>query len=289
MSVAEVLHPLGRELARFADALFPPACALCGAPAASNLRGVPPESAFACRSHRLLPKPIHPRCDRCAACLPAMMPDGQRCAACRIDAPRYQRLIALADYDRGAAVRDWILAFKHGGRADLARPLAAMLAAHARGAVEDAGWLAAAPGASGIDDGVLVTAVPLHPLRRWSRGYDQAALLGRAFAFELGCPWRPTLCRRRATRSQGAMGARSRRANVQDAFVVRSRLTSVLRGRTVLLVDDVVTSGATVDECTRQLHVAGARRVWVVALARAAPPARGETPAEGIGGVESSG
>lgn len=283
MSLVEVLQPLGRELARFADAIFPPACALCGA------APVGPESAFACRSHRLLPKPIHPRCDRCATCLPPMLPDGVRCAACRIDAPRFQRLIALADYDRGASVRDWILAFKHGGRADLARPLAAMLATHARASLEESGLLAAAGDGRALPKNCLVTAVPLHPLRRLARGYDQAALLGRAFAFELGCAWLPTLRRRRATRSQGAMGARSRRANVQDAFVVRARVGGALRDRTVLLVDDVVTSGATADECTRRLHVAGAQRVWVIALARAGPPGgRNSTPA-GIGGVESSG
>src|SRR6185295_7724839 len=117
-----------------------------------------------------------------------------------------------------------------------------------------------------LDPTTLAVSVPLHPARRFVRGYDQARLVARALAQNLGLVYVSALRRTRATPPQGAPGASSRAANVRGAFAVRAGMERRLAGRDVLLVDDVVTSGATANECTRCLHVAGARTVVVACL-----------------------
>jgi ComF family protein len=242
---------LRRELASVANALFPPACALCGAGA---------KTENACEAHELRADTAA-RCAKCAALLPGAIPDGNRCAACRRDPPSWSRLVALADYGSDPAARAWILALKHGGKSELARPLGAWLAQRV--------LAAAACGEIALDDSTLVVSVPLHPARRFVRGYDQAGLVARSLASHLGLVAWKALVRTRVTAPQGAPGARSRSANVHGAFVVREAAKARLSGCDVLLVDDVVTSGATANECARCLHAAGARTVVVVALARA--------------------
>ena len=159
-------------------------------------------------------------------------------------------------------MRDWVLALKHGGRLDLARPLAELLAMRVRQADVELD----------LDlDLAVVCSVPLHPARRFVRGYDQAGLLARFVALELGLICLRVLQRTRATPPQGAAGAVSRSANVRGAFRAREDALPWLLGRSVLLVDDVVTSGATADECARCLRRAGASSVIVVCLARAIP------------------
>ncbi len=187
----------------------------------------------------------------------------------------------LSDY-RDAALRDWILAFKHGGRSELAAPLGAALAAHVERSL---GW--SAERRSSIEAGReptrrVLCPVPLHTWRRLERGYDQARLLGEVLAADLGVPLASLLSRVRPTAVQGAGGARSRKANVRGAFALRRgwRDRVLRRGaeeaRRVLveadevwLVDDVVTSGATLRECARALRRGGAKRVGALALARA--------------------
>jgi predicted amidophosphoribosyltransferase len=102
-------------------------------------------------------------------------------------------------------------------------------------------------------------------------GYDQAALLTGELAMHCGARAVPALIRTRATPVQGAPGSPSRRANVAGAFEVEASAVLALAGRSVWLVDDVVTSGATLDECARALRRAGVRRVHGLALARARP------------------
>jgi ComF family protein len=179
--------------------------------------------------------------------------------------PAWTTLVSLADYERDAALRTWVLALKHGGRRDLAQPLGSMLA---RSLAEQA-----ARGKLELE-GALVSSVPLHPVRQFVRGYDQAALLARFFALELGLPCIRALLRTMATAPQGSPGSSSRQANVRGAFRARRSAARRLSGRTVLLVDDVVTSGATAQECARCLRRAGAARVIVVCLARAGPRMR---------------
>lgn len=251
----------------FADALFPWSCALCGARATAGV---------ACGEHALGGPARYvedgsprPRCGRCAVLLPSALPDGSRCRECRVEPPRFHGVVFVADYGHEPAVRAWILALKHGGRADLARPLGEFLAARLRSLAAERPEVQRA----------LVVPVPLHPLRRLARGYDQARLVARSAALGASLAFVDALERGRATSPQGAPGSPSRRANVRGAFRVRAgsfdrgarRMRARLAGRLAILVDDVLTSGSTADECAGALRGAGAREVLVACLARASP------------------
>jgi ComF family protein len=115
-----------------------------------------------------------------------------------------------------------------------------------------------------------VTPVPLHWRRRLTRGYDQAALLARAVAGATAVPYRPFLVRVRATPPQVARGAAGRRDNVEGAFRCRYRGERALIDSNVLLVDDVATTGSTLDAASRALKAAGAARV-IAAVAALTP------------------
>lgn len=278
------LRWLGLELLRGArDALFPDACAVCGASE--------PGDGLGCAEHRLATGLAPPRCGRCASALAPALPEGATCSRCRREPPAFARALALADY-ASPATRDWVLAVKHGGRADLAERLGELLGA--RLALEIAherrreaprepelvGDLDGEPAGGRTSDRdvgptrrgardprigargpgrelprVLVP-VPLHPLRALERGFDQAALLAAAASRTSGIPCLRALARSRATPPQGALGAGSRAHNVRGAFrAVRFRpwTARALLGREAWLVDDVLTSGATADECARVL------------------------------------
>ena len=238
---------VAKFLEEFLEAVYPARCALCGGEAVDGL---------ACGRHALPRAPEGPRCGRCASLLSAALPDGAICAACRRAPPGYRRLLTLADYRRQPVVREWILPFKHGGRRDLAVPL---------------GWALARRLAEGGGAGRqrrLLVPVPLHPLRRLERGHDQARLLAREVAIHGRLAWAPALRRRRWTPPQGAPGARSRAANVRDAFAALPRWGREVEGAEVWLVDDVVSSGATAGACARELRRLGARTVSVLCVAR---------------------
>lgn len=230
------------------ESVFPSSCPVCARAA--------PDDGLGCDEHRLPIALAGPRCGRCAARLSDALPDGERCAECRSRAPAYSGVLALCDYRESAAAREWILALKYGRRPDLSntlgRALGARVAGHMRG-----------------DDRIVP--VPLHFLRRIERGYDQALLLAREASRVTGMRTVRALARSRFTSVQGALGAPSRTANVHGAFRVRRTCARAVHGANVWLVDDVVTSGATADECARALLRARARSVRVLAVARAGP------------------
>jgi ComF family protein len=122
----------------------------------------------------------------------------------------------------------------------------------------------AALGALAVD---LVVPVPLHWWRRWRRGYDQGAALARGLAGRLGLPCASCLCRTRHTPRQAEQTPSARRDNVRGAF--RTSARAPVKGKSVLLVDDVMTTGSTATEAARALRDAGAARVVVAVLARA--------------------
>lgn len=174
------------------------------------------------------------------------------CGACRRHRPAFAYARAAARY--GDHARDALHAFKFGGRRALASPLGDLLAE-----------LGPALPLPGVD---VIVPVPLHPRRERERGFNQSWLLARRVA----AAWRITaradvLIRPVATAPQTALGGEARRLNVGGAF--RVRRPELVAGRHVLLVDDIMTTGATAEACARALREAGAATVGVVTVARA--------------------
>jgi ComF family protein len=181
---------------------------------------------------------------------PATRPGGPAglCGPCGAAPPPW-------DYARAAAqyvdpLRAALGALKFDGRRALARPLADLVVEQCAAALP-------------ADADALVP-VPLGRARERARGFNQAALLAERLARALGPPVRGWLARTRSTRPQSELGAAERRANVRDAFHARPGV----RGRHVIVVDDVLTTGATAAECARALREAGARVVGVLTVAR---------------------
>jgi ComF family protein len=144
-------------------------------------------------------------------------------------------------------------ALKYAGEQRLAIPLGEAVAAR---------WRHAGAG------GELLVPVPVHAGRRRERGYDQAELIAAAAAGTLPLPWAPALERRRATAPQYRLDRRHRAANVGDAFAVRPGLAAAVRDRWIVLVDDVVTTGATLCAAAVALLEGGATAVSAVTVAR---------------------
>jgi ComF family protein len=177
---------------------------------------------------------------------------GPLCAGCRRRGPGFDYARAAAPYD--GVLRDAVHAFKFAGRRALAAPL---------------GDLLVELGTTGLPAGMpgLLVPVPLHPRRERERGFNQATLLARRLGRAWGCPVRGDLLARTvATPSQTALAAAARQANVRSAF--RLRRPAPVAGRHVALVDDVLTTGATLSECARCLREAGAVMVGALTVAR---------------------
>lgn len=193
-------------------------------------------------------------CARCGLYLPGpvSLHGTVLCGYCRRDAFAFESARGFGWYEK--PLRDLIHLLKYDGFRPLAKPLGKHLAALA-------GALAEQP----FD---LVVPVPLHSNRQRQRGFNQSLLLATQVSKVLGVPVARKDCVRvRDTRPQTGLRASERRKNVAGAFDV-PRPQSV-KGRRVLLIDDVVTTGATVHACARALRQAGAAGVWVAALARA--------------------
>jgi ComF family protein len=193
-----------------------------------------------------------PLCDGCGAPFDYDLGPGVRCAACAGRTPAYDRVRAACLYDEHA--RDLILKLKHADRTDLSGLFAR--------------WLARA-GADLLAEADGVVPAPLHPWRLLGRRYNQAAEIARPLAGQARIAYLPdALVRRRATASQAGKSGQGRRRNVAAAFAVPASKQSQVAGRTLLLVDDVLTTGATAEGCARALKAAGAARVDVVVIAR---------------------
>ncbi|HEX8387196.1 MAG TPA: phosphoribosyltransferase family protein [Rubricoccaceae bacterium] len=193
-----------------------------------------------------------PLCPTCLAALPPAPPAGTGPALAGATASgTVAAAVALWAYDAGGTVRRVQHALKYGGHERIGRPLGHLV-----------GAACARAGFGPVD---LVVPVPLASVRLLERGYNQSAALAAGVAGKLGAEWRTDrLVRTRSTRSQTALTAAERQANVDGAFAVPAPWT--VDGRHVLLVDDVLTTGATLVAAARPLGEAGAR-VSVATLA----------------------
>ena len=195
-----------------------------------------------------------PVCDGCGA---GFEMDGgpfaaARCAACLAQPYAFDRARAACVYDD--ASRGLILKFKHGDQ----QPFAPLFAR----------WIARSA-APMLDQADAVVPVPLHRLRLLSRRFNQAAEIARPLARDAGLDYLPdALIRTTHTTTQGGKSARGRRLNVRKAFEVSEAGRRRIKGRRILLVDDVLTTGATAEACARALIEAGARAVDLAVVAR---------------------
>jgi ComF family protein len=253
MVVAATVSVLRRGAMLLVDALLPPLCLGCHA-----VVETPGSLCAPCWAKVAWLAP--PLCVCCG--LPFEFDPGiaaaedLRCAACLRDPPAFARARAVFRYDESS--RNLILAFKHADRTQ---------AAPAFGQ-----WLARAGGEL-LQSADIVAPVPLHWLRLAWRRYNQAALIAQTAAEAAGRRCVPDLLvRQRRTPSQGELGRTERRRNVRRAFAVDPRHASAVAGARILLVDDVFTTGATVEECARTLLAAGAEAVDVLTLARVVRP-----------------
>lgn len=215
--------------------VYPAACAVCD---------VLLEAGELCQSCRdAVTVDPFPTCPNCASTVGPNLGEISDCPRCRNESFAFDAAIRGGPYD--GVRRDAVLRMKRDEA--LAEILGEIFAERLRTARADA-----------------VIPVPLHWWRRWRRGFNQSEILAETIAKQLRLPFRPRWLRRvRPTRAQTSLSATARRENLRGAFAARP----VVAGQTVILVDDVLTTGSTASECARALKKAGAKRVIAAAFA----------------------
>jgi ComF family protein len=245
-----LLARAGRLAGRAADGLLAQDCLLCGQPSGGEIL------CPACEND--LPRLPFPRCPRCA--LPTAQ--GETCGRCLAHPPHYDRTLAVFDY--AFPLDKLIQAFKYSHRLALAAYLGLELTRLALESVERVEALESGP--EPMAD--LVIPLPLHLARLRERGFNQALELARPVAKALGLPLDFQTCARtRHTPAQAGLPWKQREKNMRGAF----RCAHDLPGRRVLLVDDVMTTGASLNECARTLKRHGAAEVTLLVVARTLP------------------
>jgi ComF family protein len=253
--MTELLRALvaaGRTAGRLTlDLLLPPECPTCEEPVDAPGRLCP--DCF-----RRTGFVTEPCCDKCGVPFAhaAQGGAGRVCRQCQAHPPPWGRARAALRYDE--QTRRLVLPFKYADRTDLAAVLAPMMAR---------------AGAALLREADLLVPVPLHRRRLLARGYNQAALLAGALAGPSGLAVLLDALRRiRATAPLGGLGAEARCLTVEGVFAVHRRRAALLAGRRVLLIDDVLTSGATCSACVEVLLAAGVAGVDVLVAARVPDP-----------------
>jgi len=242
-------HPAKRALNAALNLLIPPLCLGCETIVDTSGTLCP-----ACWTKlTFLSAPV---CDACGLPFAFDAGEGAVCAGCLKRPHTFARARCAIAYGDGS--RGLILGFKHGDRTDA-------VATFAR-------WMVQA-GAPLLATADLLAPVPLHWTRLFLRRYNQAAMLALAAGRIAGKPVvADLLARRRRTRKLGHLGPAERRRTVASAFAIAPRHAERIAGRRVLLIDDVLTTGATLDGCARVLKAGGAAAVDVLTLARAIRP-----------------
>jgi ComF family protein len=240
-----VVAAFARNALRHAvDFALPPRCPGCGAI-------VPDPHGFCLDCWRKLSFLGDPCCVRCGLPFEYGGGEGAECGRCIAEPPPFDRMRAAVAY--GETARKVALKLKYGGRPGVAVTLARFMARHLAATGPDA----------------LLVPVPLHRWRIWRRGYNQSALIASALGAHAGVETELDLLRRvKATPLLRGLGRRERALAVRGAFTVREEDKDRVKGRTIVLIDDVFTSGATAGACARALKRAGAARVEVVCWAR---------------------
>jgi ComF family protein len=236
--------PLIQALAPVVDLIFPPRCPLCG-------EGLSMQSGLCGSCWSELAIPGEPACALCQRPFGDSVSPGSICAPCMAQPPRHDGIAAGTLYND--ASRRLVLTFKHGRRIALAPMMARLMASRL----------------PAIDDSWLIAPVPLHRWRLWRRGFNQAALLAREVCRLRGGTLAVDLLERpKATRSLGGLGRKARARTLSGAIAIKKAGADRLNGANVVLVDDVLTSGATTNACVSALKRAGASRVTICCFAR---------------------
>ncbi len=261
-SIREGIHTFGvRAGVALARLLYPPHCSVCGRAIRED------EDRYLCTDCiGRINFVIDATCPKCGHELGPYAKDAARCINCRNVPLRFDRAVAAAHHT--GAIRDLVLALKFARQKQNALPLARILAARLRET-------------SIPEEAQLIVPVPLHRSRRRSRGFNQSELLVKELGEQLSLMVSHRSLKRvldTPPQSRG-MSLASRRANVKGAFGVRK--PKAIAGKCVLLVDDVLTTGATTSECAAALKRAGAKKVYVATVTRRmkTPPVTGEDEA----------
>lgn len=232
--------------------LYPPACALCHARCSPGAATPATNHVTICEEcSRAIPRNGPPVCACCGMEIPGAYDARMRCASCREQPPAFDAVRAPWQYT--GAAQQAVRQFKYHHRWRVGRWLADEMTAAARSNFP-------------LDEVDAVLPVPAHWLKRWLTGWTPVESLAETVARSLNKPCLMRLLRRtRWTSTQTRLHWKDRLRNVREAFAAAD---GALKHRTVVLVDDVVTSGATADACARALKASGARRVFVLAAAR---------------------
>ncbi len=239
------MSPFWRALGDF---FFPPKCLLCGGSLGENPDDRPcPHCLVGIKFFS------HPRCPRCGLGFGETPGEDHLCSGCLTEERYFSKARALGPYE--GLIVEAISRFKYLGSSRLAKPLGTLLAEY-----KDADFP--------FSEFALILSVPLHPQRLRQRGFNQSLLLARRISRRHSIPLDFTaLQRTRDTQPQTQLSGSERRKNIRGAFEVRR--PEVIAEKHILLIDDVLTTGATVQECSRVLLKAGAKQVDVLTLARA--------------------
>ncbi|MFC1869604.1 ComF family protein [Thermodesulfobacteriota bacterium] len=237
--------------ARFIDIIYPPRCHICRRFLASN--GLE-ERHFCFECLIVFSEITPPLCPVCGIPFESWVEEDHLCENCLRKRPFYDALGAPYLYEKG--IMDAIHQFKYAGKTHLADSLGPLLASYARGWLDDT-------------ERCLIMPVPLHPKKLRERGFNQSLLLARVIARLLSMELDfLSLIRIRYTRTQTGLNIRERQKNVRSSFGLTGK--TGIKGRTVILVDDVVTTGNTINECARVLRKAGCDKIFCLVLARTA-------------------